>query len=116
MSYRVAAAFAAALSICLAQPSAKAGVLDRLHDQAVEGGRMCFPTHWHFNSSGAWHTQAEAMAVARRGWERFTETEYGEQWGSLRLAAGTDYGCSIGATPRGQMWSCNLKARPCRKL
>lgn len=97
--------------------SVGAAGLDKLHKQAVEGGRMCMTSHWHFMSSGAWRSQAAAMAVAQRGWERFTGAEYGAAWGSLKNAAGVDYGCAATTSHRGQQqWSCNLKARPCRAL
>lgn len=111
-------AFCFSVVLAAALPAASGGAagLDKLHKQAVEGGRMCMTSHWHFMSSGAWRTKAEAMAVARRGWERFTGAEYGAAWGSLKRAAGVDYGCAAGASARGQQWSCNLKARPCRAL
>ncbi len=90
--------------------------LDKLHKQAVEGGRMCMSGHYHFMSSGAWPMRAQAMAVARRGWERFTAAEYGAAWADLRTAASVDYGCAASPSRRGEQWSCNLKARPCRRL
>jgi hypothetical protein len=114
MSYRVSAAVAVLSALAMASP-ADAG-LDKLHRQAVEGGRMCMTSHHHFMSSGTWPSKAQAMGVARRGWERFTAAEYGPRWGSLALAGGVDYGCAAGRSHRGATWSCNLKARPCRKL
>lgn len=73
----VAGLVAAVLSVV----PASAG-LDRLHEQAVEDGRLCMVDHYHFMSSGAWPSQDMAMATATRRWESFTSTEYGREWGS----------------------------------
>ena len=89
--------------------SASAQGLDGLHDQRVEGGKVCFSEHSHAgNGSGA--TRAAAERDAAGSWEGFTALEYGNLWGSFRLAAGKTMNCS----QSGGSWSCYTEARPCR--
>lgn len=105
----VAGLVAAVLSVV----PASAG-LDRLHEQAVEDGRLCMVDHYHFMSSGAWPSQDMAMATATRRWESFTSTEYGREWGSLKRAASVTWKCAQRDSRRGPQVSCDLAARPCR--
>lgn len=116
MRARVNSAMALGLGLAaaLAVSGADAG-LDKLHKQRVEGGRVCFIDHWHYKSSGAWPTKAEAEAAATKSWNRFTSAEYGAPWGEVRLAAEASMDCASATGNRGPSWSCNLKARPCRR-
>lgn len=109
-----AAAVTMAVGLGLCGAAANAG-LDKLHKQRVEGGRVCFIDHWHYKASGAWPSKAEAQAAASKSWSRFTGAEYGPQWGDLRNAAEVGMECGSVAGHRGPTWSCNLKARPCRR-
>ena len=89
--------------------AASAQGLDGLHDQRVEGGRVCMSDHTHAGSgSGATRQLAEREAAA--SYTSFTALEYGDAWGSWRLAAGRTTNCS----QSGGSWSCSIEARPCR--
>lgn len=90
----------------------QAGV-DKLHKQSVERGLVCMSKHYHFVASGAWPSKAQAMATAKRRWERFTGLEYGRAWGSLKIAGSVTWSCGASKSHRGTQWSCDLKARPC---
>ncbi|MGD9784694.1 MAG: hypothetical protein AB7E80_01485 [Hyphomicrobiaceae bacterium] len=116
MFLRVSAVVAAGALLATVTVPSHANGLDKLHKQAREGGRTCMIGHYHFGSSGPWSSKAQAMAVAKRSWERFTAGEYGPAWGSLRLAGSVGYACGSSKSARGTLWSCELKARPCRKL
>jgi hypothetical protein len=105
---------AAAMGVAAATAPAVAG-LDKLHKQRAEGGRVCFSDHWHFKSSGAWPTRAEAESAVLASWRRFTAAEYGAAWGDPGTAAGAKMECASGTNSRGATWSCNFKARPCRR-
>ncbi len=94
--------------------AAEAG-LDRLHKQRIEGGRLCMIDRWHYKSSSAWPTRAAAEATVRASWRRFTAAEYGAAWGDPALAADAHLDCAAARGARGDTWSCNLKARPCRR-
>ncbi len=102
------------LSAGLGVTAADAG-LDKLHKQRVEAGRTCMIDHWHYKSSGAWPTKTAAEAAVVKSWNRFTSAEYGAQWGDVRLAAEVSFECGPATGTRGVSWSCNLKARPCRR-
>lgn len=100
--------FIAGLALTIAQ-SASAQGLDGLHDQRAEGGRWCMSDHTHVGSgSGATRQAAEREAAS--SYSSFTALEYGNQWGSWRLAAGRTTNCSQTAGS----WSCNIEGRPCR--
>lgn len=105
---------AAALMLGPSVTATHAG-LDKLHKQRAEDGRVCMIDHWHYKSSGAWPTKAAAEAVVAKSWSRFTAAEYGPQWGDVRIAASVSMACSSAAGNRGVSWTCNLKARPCRR-
>lgn len=111
---------AATAAVAIAMAGAAEAGLDRLHTQRIEGGRLCMTDHWHYKSSGAWPTRAAAEATVRASWRRFTAAEYGAAWGDPTLAADARLDCVQGSGApasggRGETWSCNLKARPCRR-
>lgn len=84
--------------------------LDFLHDQRVEGGRVCMTDHFHHGTSGGQPTRATAEREAIASWAGFTAWEYGNQWGSWRIAASKRVSCSqLTGT-----WGCQVEARPCR--
>lgn len=112
--WNAATVLAIGLAAGIGATSAEAG-LDKLHKQHVEGGRTCMIDHWHYKSSGAWPTRAAAEAAVAKSWSRFTAAEYGAQWGDVRIAAAASLQCSSEVGHRGPSWSCNLKARPCRR-
>ena len=89
---------------------ASAQGLEFLHDQRVEGGRVCMSDHFHHGSSGGQPTRAAAERDAISSWAGFTAWEYGNQWGSWRIAASKRMSCSqlTGS------WGCQVEARPCR--
>lgn len=109
----MAVALAAAAVYTLFGTPAEAG-LDKLHKQHAEGGRVCFVSHWHYKSSGAWATKDQAVAAVSRSWSRFTGAEYGARWANLGVAAGKQLNCAQSTGSRGAFWTCDLKARPCR--
>ncbi len=49
-------------------------MLEFLHTQVVEDGKICFAEHRHFGRT-------------KKAWESFTEFEYGPAWARWRLAA-----------------------------
>lgn len=65
-------------------------MLEFLHTQIVEDGKICFAEHRHFGRT-------------KKDWEAFTAWEYGGRWGKWRLAA--DKRKEVDG------WS----ARPCRR-
>ncbi|MGE3711138.1 MAG: hypothetical protein AB7G35_15875 [Hyphomicrobiaceae bacterium] len=85
--------------------------LDGLHDQRREGGRWCMSDHFHYGT-GTGSTRALAERDAIGSWAGFTAWEYGDSWGSWRLAASRSMKCEMGTTG----WNCSNEARPCRPL
>ena len=67
--------------------------------------------HTHAGA-GSGSTRAAAEAEAAANYSSFTAWEYGDQWGSWRLAAGKTASCS----QAGGGWSCSIEARPCRPI
>ena len=92
--------------------SASAQGLDGLHDQRAEGGRWCMSDHFHYGSSSGQSTRAAAEREAASSWGGFTAWEYGNEWGSLRIAASRKMSCS----QFGGSWGCEIEARPCRPM
>jgi len=88
---------------------------DPLQEQRREGDKICYAGPWQFRPSGAWPTRPEAMEAVAKSWARFTAAEYGPAWAALDLAADVAYDCAKGQISRGEGWSCNLTARPCRR-
>jgi hypothetical protein len=98
----------AAAAVWTGQASAQG--LEFLHDQRVEGGRVCMTDHFHYGSSGGQSTRAAAEREAISSWSGFTAWEYGNHWGSWRIAASKRMSCSqLTGT-----WGCQVEARPCR--
>lgn len=48
--------------------------MEFLHTQVIENGKVCFAEHRHFGRT-------------IKGWEAFTEFEYGAAWAQWKLAA-----------------------------
>lgn len=90
--------------------SGPALALDWLHDQRNEGGRVCMSDHFHSGSSSGHSTRAAAERDAVSGWAGFTSVEYGNIWGSWRIAGSRKVECS----QSGGAWGCQVSARPCR--
>lgn len=105
---RTAAGIALTMAMWTGQASAQG--LEFLHDQRVEGGRVCMSDHFHNGSSSGHSTRQAAEREAISSWAGFTAWEYGNQWGSWRIAASKKVNCSqlTGA------WGCEVEARPCR--
>jgi hypothetical protein len=102
---------AAVAALCSAGTAVAQG-LDFLHDQRAEGGRWCMADHYHQGSSSGQATRAAAERAAIASYSSFTAWEYGNSWGSWRIAAGRKMGCS----QSGGSWGCDIEARPCRPL
>lgn len=109
----VAASFLSIGGVSQAQsPSRAAGGLtglDKLHQQARIGGKLCMTSHEHAGE-GSLPSRRGAEAAAIRHWEGFTAWEYGKPWGSYGLAVGRKMECSNS----GSAWACSTRARPCR--
>lgn len=89
---------------------ASAQGLEFLHDQRIEGNKSCFPDHFHSGSSGGHATRAAAEKAAVESWAGFTALEYGNEWGSWRLAGSKSVSCSQATGA----WGCQVEARPCK--
>jgi len=81
-----------------------------MHDQRVEGGRVCMTDHFHNGSSNGQRSRKAAETAAQQSWIDFTALEYGSAWASVRIAASRGMKC----TQSGSTWSCDFEARPCR--
>jgi hypothetical protein len=101
---------AVAVAVAATAGPVSAQGLEFLHDQRVEGGRVCMVDHFHHGSSGGHDTRAAAEREAIASWSGFTAWEYGDRWGSWRIAASRKASCSqlTGS------WGCQVEARPCR--
>lgn len=108
---RIAGLMLAGSIALLSSPVAAQG-LEFLHEQRVEGRRVCFTDHLHYGSSTSQANRKAAEASAVVSWADFTILEYGGAWGSWRLAASKSMQC--GNT--GGSWSCSAEARPCRPV
>jgi hypothetical protein len=103
--------FAAAALITFASAAnAQETGLSGMHDQRVEGGRVCMSDHFHYGSSSGQRSRRAAETAAMQSWADFTVLEYGSPWGSARTAASRGMKCS----QSGSGWSCDFEARPCR--
>lgn len=110
---RVIGAVAAAgvvmsLSGGTASAQALAALLE-MHSKRIEGGRLCLTDHFHYGNSSGQSTRAAAEREAIASWSSFTAWEYGNEWGSWRLAGSKAASCSSS----GGSWSCQVEARPC---
>lgn len=90
--------------------TASAQGLEFLHDQRIEGNKSCFVDHSHSGTSGGHATRAAAEKAAIESWSGFTALEYGNNWGSWRLASGKSMNCSQATGS----WGCQIEARPCK--
>ncbi len=108
---RLVAALALGASVGLMAPRAEAQSLaETLHDLVRVGGKVCLKDHAHYGEGyGASRRVAELSAIS--SWQGFTAWEYGNAWGSYRLAEGKSMRCGTG--PAG--WTCAVDARPCRR-
>lgn len=84
--------------------------LDALHTQVRVGSKICMLDHFHNGSSNGLSTRKRAEAEAIRVWAEFTAWEYGDNWGSWRLAETKRVNC--GQTSGA--WACTLEARACK--
>ena len=100
---------ASALVLTGAGPSFAQSLSD-LHSQRVEGGRVCMSDHFHHGSSSGQPNRAAAERSAIENWSGFTAWEYGNNWGSWRIAGSRKVECS----QSGSGWACSVEARPCR--
>ncbi|MCH9807307.1 MAG: hypothetical protein K0U74_06225 [Alphaproteobacteria bacterium] len=114
-SIAIAAAVAAAPYSASANPSRGSEGLAGIHKLHIENGRLCMADHDHYGQTGAWPTLRKAKQVAVKSWAGFTRLEYGDRWADFRIAAAKNFDCSPVATNRGEAWSCNVKARPCKR-
>lgn len=92
--------------------SAAAQGLEMLHEQRNEAGRVCFSDHFHSGTSGGHATRQIAEREAVANWSGFTALEYGNNWGSWRIAGSRSMNCSQATGS----WGCQAEARPCRPM
>jgi hypothetical protein len=85
--------------------------LSDIHAQRLEGGRVCMTEHFHYGSGNGLPSRKAAEAEAIASWVGFTAWEYGDPWGSYRIAASRTMKCA----QAGGTWSCETEARPCRR-
>ena len=84
--------------------------LATLHDWVRVGPKTCMLDHFHSGSSSGAATKKQAEARAIGAWASFTAWEYGNHWGSWRLAETRRVNC----TGAGSSWACDIEARPCK--
>jgi hypothetical protein len=114
MKTLAASATISLLLVVGAEPASANRLADLLHKQIPVGNKICFATHPHFSDSGAFPIRAEAEARAITAWERFTALEYTRTWASYALAWQKTMKCTEGKNHRGPLWSCSIRAIPCR--
>jgi hypothetical protein len=112
MKRALGVAFGIAAAAVVGAGGANAQGLEFLHSQRTEGARVCFNDHFHTGTSGGHASKQEAERAAISSWSGFTAWEYGDRWGSWRLAGSKSVNC---ANPTGS-WGCQVEARPCRPL
>ncbi|HRD75864.1 MAG TPA: hypothetical protein PK264_07995 [Hyphomicrobiaceae bacterium] len=100
----------ALLSVPFLAASASAQGMSDLHTQVRIGNRICMADHFH-TGSGNGASKDAAMRAAISSWSDFTAWEYGNNWGSWRLAETKSSTCEPGF---GGGFSCTVHARPCR--
>src|SRR5262245_4450859 len=88
----------------LSAGSAAAQGLDFLHEQRAEGGRWCMIDHVHQGTSNGQSSRAAAERAAIASYTSFTAWEYGNNWGSWRIAASRKVSCS----QSGGGWGCSI--------
>jgi len=114
-SILVSAAVAAIPYAAFANYDREVGGLAAIHKLGVEGGRLCMSDHPHFGQTGSWPTLEAAKASAVKSWSGFTRIEYGDDWADFRRAADPKFDCKPSSGARGESWTCNVEARPCRR-
>ena len=80
-----------------------------MHAWQKIGSKTCMVDHEH-DSSGNGATQPLAMAAAIRGWESFTDLEYGSDWASFANSVGKRVSCGRNLSDI----SCQISSRACR--
>ena len=83
--------------------------IDKIHQQARVGNKVCFTEHAHYGE-GTMPSRKGAEGAAIRAWQVFTADEYGTAWGKYSLAIAKTMSCS----QSGAAWTCKTNARPCR--
>src|SRR5262245_33319512 len=81
----------------------------KIHTWVKVGRKTCMLDHFHYGS-GNGPSRALAERAATRSWADFTAWEYGDAWGRYSVAVSKQMTCS----QRSGVWSCAVKARPCR--
>lgn len=114
-SIAVAAIIAVAPYSAFANPSRGGEGLAGIHKLHIENGRLCMADHDHYGQTGAWPTLNKAKQVAVKSWSGFTRVEYGDAWADFSVAAAKKFDCNPVSTNRGDAWSCNVQARPCKR-
>lgn len=99
----------ALIALAAATHAQELGLAD-IHDQRVEGGRVCMTDHFHYGVSNGQPTRKAAEAAALQSWVDFTALEYGSAWASTRIAGSRGMRCA----QSGSTWKCDFQARPCR--
>ncbi|MGE5513116.1 MAG: hypothetical protein ACM31O_17940 [Bacteroidota bacterium] len=110
LSWYARAVLAAAACSLAAPAMAQETGLDALHAQVRVGGKICMLDHYHDGASNGAGSRKQAEAEAIESWASFTAWEYGNNWGSWRLAEGKSVSCDRGSGS----WTCTLQARPCK--
>jgi hypothetical protein len=80
-----------------------------MHAWQKIGSKTCMVDHEH-DSAGNGATQQLAMAAAVRGWEAFTDLEYGSDWASFANSVGKRVSCGRNLSDI----SCQISSRACR--
>src|SRR5262245_4607331 len=81
----------------------------KIHAWVKVGSKTCMLDHFH-DGSGNGPTRAQAERATIRSWADYTAWEYGDAWGRYSVAVSKQMTCS----QRSGVWSCAVKARPCR--
>jgi hypothetical protein len=102
----------AAVGAAVGSGSASAQSLEFLHEHRQEGARICMKDHFHYGNSSGHATRQAAEKAAIANWSGFTAWEYGDRWGSWRLAGSRKVTCSGEPGSIG----CQIEGRPCRPM
>lgn len=101
----------AGIAVCVSIGTADAqDGLATIHDWVRVGPKTCMADHFHSGSSTGQPSRKQAEAQAIASWASFTAWEYGNHWGSWRLAETRRVNC----TGSGTNWACDIEARPCK--
>jgi len=82
-----------------------------IHTLRKERGKLCMADHFH-SGEGQGRTTRRAKRAAAIDWGGFTGFEYGTDWARFSRAGSRTSKC--GRVSGG--WSCQVEARPCRRL